>query len=230
MPATCPDVDADDLSRSRRFERSRERSHARRLLALRRRRRQRGSRSLAVVLIAALTIGSGGAFAATADDGGSASGVLERGASGPLVVQLQQKLGIPADGAFGPQTEKAVRRHQHAKGLEVDGVVGPQTAQSLGISLATTKAQSVRSGGGGGGGNVKLPAILDSIAQCESGGDPRAISPDGTYRGKYQFDRSTWASYGSAGDPARASEAEQDRRALKLYKARGTSPWPNCAG
>lgn len=76
---------------------------------------------------------------------------------------------------------------------------------------------------------MRTPAILDSIAQCESGGDPTAISPDGTYRGKYQFDRQTWAAYGPAGDPARASEAEQDRRALKLYKARGTSPWPNCA-
>jgi peptidoglycan hydrolase-like protein with peptidoglycan-binding domain len=229
MPATCPDVDADDLSRRERFERSRERSHARRLLALRRRRRQRGSRSIALVLAAALTIGSGGAFAATTGDGGSAGGVLKRGASGPLVAQVQQKLGITADGAFGPQTEKAVRRYQGSKGLEVDGVVGPQTARSLGVSLATAQAQS-RGSGGGGGGNVRLPAILDSIAECESGGDPRAISPDGTYRGKYQFDRSTWASYGPAGDPARASEAEQDRRALKLYKARGTSPWPNCAG
>lgn len=228
MPATCPDVDVDDLSRRERFERSRERSHARRLLALRRRRHQRGRRSLALVLVAALSIGSGGALAASAGDSGSASGVLKRGSSGPAVVQLQQKLGIPADGAFGPQTEKAVRGYQREKGLEVDGVVGPQTAGALGVSLATARAQSGR-GGGGGGSNVKLPAILNTIAECESGGDPTAISPDGTYRGKYQFDRSTWASYGPAGDPARASEAEQDRRALKLYKARGTSPWPNCA-
>lgn len=136
---------------------------------------------------------------------------------------------MPADGVFGPQTERAVKRHQRSKGLTVDGVVGPQTAGSLGISLATAKADSVGGGSGGGGSRVRLPAILNSIAQCESGGDPRAISPDGSYRGKYQFDRSTWAAYGSAGDPARASEAEQDRRALKLYKARGTAPWPNCA-
>lgn len=228
MPATCPEVDADDLVLPERWEHSRERSRTRRLGALRRRRRQRGSRSALIVLAAALTIGSGGAFAATAGD--DAGGVLKRGSSGPLVVQLQQKLGIGADGSFGPQTEKAVRSYQQRKGLEADGVVGPQTAGALGISLATAKAQSLRSGGGGSGSRVKLPAILDSIAQCESGGDPTAVSPDGSYRGKYQFDRSTWASYGSAGDPARASEAEQDRRALKLYKARGTSPWPNCAG
>ena len=226
MPATCPDADADDLVHPERWERSRERSHARRLLALRRRRRRRGSRSVAIVLAAALTVGAGGAFAASAGDGAT---VLKKGSRGPAVVQLQQKLRVPADGVFGPQTAKAVRRYQRGKGLAVDGVVGPQTASALGISLATAKADSLRGGGGGGsGGRVRLPAILDRIAQCESGGDPRAISPGGTYRGKYQFDRSTWAAYGPAGDPARASEAEQDRRALKLYKARGTAPWPNC--
>lgn len=226
MPATCPAEDTDDLVNPERWERSRERSHGRRLGALRRRRRQRGSRSVALVLAAALTLGTGGAFAATAGED-SVSGVLKKGSSGPVVVQLQQKLAIPADGAFGPQTERAVRRFQKQKGLAVDGVVGPQTAGAAGISLATATAQSVR---GGGTSNVRTPAILDSIAQCESGGNPRAISADGLYRGKYQFDRQTWAGYGSAGDPARASEAEQDRRALKLYKARGTSPWPNCAG
>ena len=31
-------------------------------------------------------------------------------------------------------------------------------------------------------------AALDRIAQCESGGDPRAVSASGQYRGKYQFD------------------------------------------
>jgi peptidoglycan hydrolase-like protein with peptidoglycan-binding domain len=219
-------VDADDLAHPERWERSRERSHSRRLGALRRRRRQRGSRSLVAVLVAALTLGAGGAFAASTD-----GGVLKRGSSGPAVVQVQKKLGLPADGAFGPQTEKAVRRFQGSKGLEVDGVVGPQTARALGVSLATAEAQSVRSrtGSSGSGSGVRLPAILHKIAQCESGGDPTAISPDGTYRGKYQFDRSTWAAYGPAGDPARASEAEQDRRALKLYNARGIAPWPNCA-
>ena len=37
---------------------------------------------------------------------------------------------------------------------------------------------------------------LESIAECESHGDPRAVSSDGTYRGKYQFDRGTWRSNG----------------------------------
>jgi hypothetical protein len=69
---------------------------------------------------------------------------------------------------------------------------------------------------------------LSAIAACESGGDPHAISPTGAYRGKYQFDYGTWASVGGHGDPAAASEAEQDMRAAMLYRERGSAPWPVC--
>ncbi len=71
-------------------------------------------------------------------------------------------------------------------------------------------------------------ATLDSIASCESGGDPAVVSSDGSYRGKYQFDYGTWASVGGSGDPAAAPEAEQDYRAALLYSRSGTSPWPVC--
>lgn len=71
-------------------------------------------------------------------------------------------------------------------------------------------------------------ATLEAIASCESGGNPTAISSDGSYRGKYQFSYETWASVGGSGDPAAASEAEQDYRAAVLYAASGSSPWPVC--
>ncbi len=71
-------------------------------------------------------------------------------------------------------------------------------------------------------------ATLESIAACESGGDPTAVSSDGTYRGKYQFDYGTWESMGGSGDPAAAPEAEQDYRAALLYATSGSSPWPVC--
>src|SRR5512146_1152398 len=69
---------------------------------------------------------------------------------------------------------------------------------------------------------------LEAIAACESGGNPQAVSPSGTYRGKYQFDYGTWESVGGHGDPAAASEHEQDYRAALLYLARGSAPWPVC--
>lgn len=73
-------------------------------------------------------------------------------------------------------------------------------------------------------------SALQAIAQCESGGNPAAVDPSGTYRGKYQFDRGTWAANGGNGDPATAPEAEQDAVAARLYAARGAAPWPVCGG
>jgi hypothetical protein len=72
-------------------------------------------------------------------------------------------------------------------------------------------------------------STLESIASCESGGDPTIVSSDGSYRGKYQFSYETWAAVGGSGDPAAASEAEQDYRAALLYAQSGSSPWPICS-
>jgi Transglycosylase-like domain len=69
--------------------------------------------------------------------------------------------------------------------------------------------------------------VMEAIAQCESGGNPATDTGNGFY-GKYQFDLQTWAAMGGTGNPAHASEAEQDRRAAMLYEQAGPSPWPVC--
>jgi len=66
------------------------------------------------------------------------------------------------------------------------------------------------------------------LAQCESGGNPRAINPAGPYYGLYQFDLGTWQSNGGTGLPIDASPTEQTRVAYNLYLARGREPWPVC--
>ncbi len=76
---------------------------------------------------------------------------------------------------------------------------------------------------------VVVPAHLQAIAQCESGGDPTAIGGGGLYRGKYQFSVATWQAVGGKGDPAAAPEAEQDRRAIVLYNTSGPGQWPVCS-
>ncbi|MBS1844547.1 MAG: transglycosylase family protein [Actinobacteria bacterium] len=69
---------------------------------------------------------------------------------------------------------------------------------------------------------------LEAIAACESGGDPEAVSADGTYMGLFQFDQGTWESVGGSGLPTEASAAEQEYRAALLYSRSGSSPWPVC--
>jgi len=47
------------------------------------------------------------------------------------IAAIQTKLGIPADGVWGPQTHDAVIAYQRAHGLTPDGIVGPMTREAL---------------------------------------------------------------------------------------------------
>jgi hypothetical protein len=182
----------------------------------------RGPLVVSGIVCAALLVAL--AVPALADPGVSASGgasaastelILKRGDRGYAVRVLQRRLRLTVDGVFGPITERRVKRFQRRHSLVPDGIVGPITRRALGLRAFST--------------SVRIPAILRQIAECESGGNPRAISPGGTYRGKYQFSRTTWHNLGGTGDPADAPEWLQDRLALKLYRQAGTAPWPSCA-
>ncbi len=59
--------------------------------------------------------------------------ILKRGMKGAPVKRLQEKLGIGADGDFGPGTQKAVKEFQKANGLAVDGIAGPDTFTAMGL-------------------------------------------------------------------------------------------------
>lgn len=56
---------------------------------------------------------------------------LRRGSTGEDVRLLQKRLGISADGKFGPGTDAAVRRYQASHGLKADGIVGAKTWTAL---------------------------------------------------------------------------------------------------
>lgn len=131
----------------------------------------------------------------------------------------------------GLTNKKSATRKDVIESLEtIDRWFNPPTAvvetgsasYSEAATAATTGAPSTYSGGSAGG------YASASTAQCESGGDPTAVSPGGQYRGKWQFDQGTWDAYaphGYAGsDPASAPESVQDAAAGNVpYDA-----WPNC--
>ena len=168
-----------------------------------------GRRSLLIAVLT-LCVATSGAFALTREQ----------------TVAVQSTIGVTADGVMGPQTKAAIKRFQRRNGLTVDGVVGPQTLAAMGISSSTAKAAKNTTLTDTPPGTVS--ARLQSIARCESGGDPTAVSPGGQYRGKYQFSRATWRGLGGTGDPAAAPEAEQDRLAALLLEKQGPGAWPNC--
>lgn len=77
------------------------------------------------------------------------------------------------------------------------------------------------------GGGYGVALCGSSCVQCESGGNPSAVSPGGKYWGLYQFDYGTWVAHGgSPGSYGRAGAAEQTAVASRVrYRA-----WPVCGG
>ena len=194
-------------------------SRRRRAEAARQARRRRAGRGGGAALLACMTLVAGGAVAADGPASGGGRAVSRTSGA----VALQRALGVAPDGIIGPITRRAIRSYQRNHGLAVDGIAGPATLASLGITASPVRAAAPVTTQSSGG-----SATLARIAQCESNGDPTAISSTGRYRGKYQFSRATWRDLGGSGDPAAASESVQDAMAAKLLAQRGTSPWPVC--
>lgn len=100
--------------------------------------------------------------------------IIEHGAQGQAVLQLQKALNaagakLDADGAFGDETEKALRAYQLKKGLVVDGRAGKKTLDALAgadcaklLSNATLVAAAKRLG-------VELATVY-AVNEVESAG------------------------------------------------------------
>jgi peptidoglycan hydrolase-like protein with peptidoglycan-binding domain len=57
--------------------------------------------------------------------------MLKKGDTGSEVKEVQQMLGVTADGIFGSGTEDSVKDFQTDNGLVADGIVGPKTYETL---------------------------------------------------------------------------------------------------
>jgi putative chitinase len=81
-------------------------------------------------------LGDGGGHTATESHAPAAGGadmntVVRRGSRGETVAAVQARLGLTADGDFGPGTEQALKNWQAANGLTPDGIAGPATLARL---------------------------------------------------------------------------------------------------
>jgi putative chitinase len=68
---------------------------------------------------------------AAASGGANLNETVRVGSRGETVKAVQAKLGIGADGIFGPGTERAVKAWQTANGLTADGIVGPKSLAKM---------------------------------------------------------------------------------------------------
>ncbi len=139
-----------------------------------------------------------------------------------LIVVLVSLAAVPAAlAASGKETERSDENLIESK-LAGNPLESPTAkAHSRRAKRAAKRARAARV-------KAAVPPQLQAIAACESGGNPRAVSADGSFRGKYQFSPATWQAVGGKGDPAAAPEAEQDKRAAILYARSGPGQWPVC--
>jgi len=70
--------------------------------------------------------------------------MLKLGSQGNLVKQLQEKLGIVADGNFGLMTEKSLKEWQTKNGLTADGIAGQVTLGKMGIKIPTVTKEVLK--------------------------------------------------------------------------------------
>src|SRR5665648_429543 len=111
----------------------------------------------------------------------------------------------------------------------VDGVVESSRVVDDAVTTAPVTAvvaEGTRARPASSGGAVVTGDVWGALAQCESGGNPAAVSSNGLYYGLYQFSLGTWGAMGGSGLPSNASPAEQLQRAQALQARSGWGQWP----
>jgi hypothetical protein len=181
-------------------------------------------------MLTGLTIAGGSLAAVAAAPAGAAGEVFsDLPGSGPAIAPLVRVAKTP----LITRDVRLARRVAHVKGV----ALGPRYVRAV-RSWSLTKLgrhhrhllrelRSARRARARAAAGSNASPALQAIAACESGGNPQTDTGNGFY-GKYQFTLSTWQAVGGSGNPAQASEAEQDRRAAALLAQAGPGQWPVC--
>ena len=178
-----------DLASPEFWTHSLERSRRRRALLPKARRENNRRKHLSAALATAVVAGPGAPLAAAQVSGDVSAAIaaespatraieirdgglpLRVGSQGALVTHVQTKLGVAADGIFGPQTDAAVRKYQLSTGLDVDGIVGLATWSAL-------FEQAGASGASVGGSNVPAEVKQEVERRLEQAGADLAVRGD----------------------------------------------------
>lgn len=111
----------------------------------------------------------------------------------------------------------------------LERVVSEPVERVVAVGTKERPAAAPAASSGGSSARYVGDGVWGALAQCESGGNPAAVSRNGLYHGLYQFSVSTWRSVGGSGLPSQASPAEQTQRAQALQARSGWGQWPHCS-
>ena len=143
---------------------------------------------------------------------------------------------------YTPRVIRLERKTAHVKGVKFDqrehrdrlrgdspGELRAEMRQSRRELRRAQRAAAAPATGTATGANTAAPPHLEAIAACESGGNPvPSNTGNGLPRQVPVRSAATWSTVGGTGDPAAASEAEQDQRAASSTRSQGSTPWPVC--
>ncbi|MGI8920491.1 MAG: peptidoglycan-binding domain-containing protein [Solirubrobacteraceae bacterium] len=181
------------------------------------------------------------AHARSARSGAHAAAVRPRSAQGRRaggvsVAALQSRLGISADGVFGPSTVSAVKTFQRSHGITADGIVGPQTWSALGIGAShPVMREFARFGarrhgghavaGGGGVAGGGSPSVVQAVIAA---GNQIATDPYVYGGGHGSFNSSGYDCSGSVSYALHGGgllSSPEDSTGFESYGQPGTGRW-----
>jgi hypothetical protein len=165
-----------------------------------------------------------------ADTSADLAAAREEHYAGVVADALQAKLAT-AESALA-DAEQAERQAiaDYFAALAAEAAEAAAHAHAQAASAVTAAPPS---SGGGCTGDIGCFLACTRAHESDTAGGYQAVSPDGVYRGAYQFDQTTWNSVADAigrsdlvgADPAAVSPADQDTLATALYELRGNAPW-----